>query len=305
MHFADVLEASILKQFAEARVAQGRLAEVQAEARAEETLHVRQRHGDSGLARLVGQEFPEAFTHLLQCSQWQCGHRSWPEDSLLLLLCAALLHHCLRTPVGHHMTIQVAKDVPPGDSELDNVADPAQGIASQEGQLLGLQGLCTRIPSTREDHVLAASGSKMGCGRVPHLDGVLIAVGAGIHKVSLSANKECAVLAALLLLDTHLPAAVADLAQAARVDARQVIGQARVVHFGVVALLLQGNVLGKALQQDAALWPHLINVEALNDFHDLRRAGPEDMGRGRLRLATREALGGVAARMLHGSWGAV
>mmetsp|Transcript_103756 Transcript_103756/g.334463 ORF Transcript_103756/g.334463 Transcript_103756/m.334463 type:complete len:231 (-) Transcript_103756:390-1082(-) len=160
---ANVPESGVLQELSQARMSQGRFGEVQAEAGAEETLHAGDRDDANLCTATAAEDCRKASPCFLPSGNWVRGlflllHgvQEW-----LLPSCTLLLHGLLRMAVGYQVAIGVSDDLLLGHGKLHDVADLAQGSASEPRQAFRGQGLCTRISASRQQRILAPEASEV------------------------------------------------------------------------------------------------------------------------------------------------
>mmetsp|Transcript_139301 Transcript_139301/g.445386 ORF Transcript_139301/g.445386 Transcript_139301/m.445386 type:complete len:256 (+) Transcript_139301:1217-1984(+) len=255
-----------MEQVAQPRMPERRLAQLNAELRAEEPLDVGQGHA-SEIRGCAIEDAPQAMSGVVQRSNWQhlplarCRHIS---DGQLQRR-AALFQDGLRLVVRYYLAVAIAEDLPARNRELHDVADLAQGPVFKEGQTEGRQGERASIAATRQAPVLAsgvAATELFGHG-LPELLGVGIVGAASIHKGGRPSHERGHVLAAVRGLHAHDPATLADAAQAGFVDVRHSTERQALTHQAHevrAAHTPRHGTFAEPLQQNAAEGLELVDV---------------------------------------------
>mmetsp|Transcript_68348 Transcript_68348/g.179198 ORF Transcript_68348/g.179198 Transcript_68348/m.179198 type:complete len:240 (+) Transcript_68348:808-1527(+) len=182
-HAADVAQAPVLEQLGELGVAQGRLAQLQAEARAEEALEV----GERDRLRVPAVSWPRPGDDLLEARLHRvpAGERARSPGragARALALGAPLLDHRLRAAVGHNSAVEVAEELLLRDGKLHNVADLAQRAALEEGHVAARQHLGAGVAPAGKHHVGVVEAAKVDLGRSPEVRRVDVRGAVDVHE---------------------------------------------------------------------------------------------------------------------------
>jgi len=278
LHVADVVEPGVLQQLAHLAVPEQGLAQLNAEARPKEALHVREHdHARMALGPRATQDFSQDRARFTPCCSWhrlirppaQCGDLL-PQSALLLLTCD-------RAATRNHAAIHVGKKFPLRHRHLHDVADLAQHAALQTRQATTDEYLRASIATAGKHRLAGGQALQVLRECVPHLNGVGIHSAAHIDEVLLAPGQEHRVLFALLGLQQEALASLANIPQALGINKRSRVD----IHDGVLVsggarrLLRRGGVtLADAPEHDPPEGFQPVSVEALHRSHDLRDPRP-------------------------------
>mmetsp|Transcript_25025 Transcript_25025/g.69736 ORF Transcript_25025/g.69736 Transcript_25025/m.69736 type:complete len:335 (-) Transcript_25025:362-1366(-) len=208
LHCANVLETTILQELGKLRIPEHSLAELNLEMRAEETFDVGQRdHAWPLRGGRVLQDQPQVDARFVPLRQWERprGESSRPLACAMgPFVRAPFLHHRLGATVRHHGAAVVSEDSFLGNGELNDVAHLAQGAVRQERQLPLHQSLRTRVPSSRQLHLLGGHALEVGPRLVPQRLRVDVRGTVNVHELLCPSDDHRRPISSLLVHDAQL-----------------------------------------------------------------------------------------------------
>mmetsp|Transcript_128024 Transcript_128024/g.410215 ORF Transcript_128024/g.410215 Transcript_128024/m.410215 type:complete len:221 (+) Transcript_128024:2089-2751(+) len=165
-----------------------------------------------------------------------------------------LLHHGRGIGVWHDRAAGVAKDLVPGNGQLDEVAHLSEREVAQKGQVALDQHLRASVAAAGQLHVVLRTPAEVVGRPRPAIFREGVVVTENVGKVLLAADKHRRPISGLLGLDEQARTTQADLVQALDVDVRQLTAHD----------LLRRGLLREALAQDAPKRLELIDIQALD-----------------------------------------
>mmetsp|Transcript_78982 Transcript_78982/g.221409 ORF Transcript_78982/g.221409 Transcript_78982/m.221409 type:complete len:314 (-) Transcript_78982:17-958(-) len=255
LHLTEVADARVLQQLGQLRMSQRRLAELDAKARAEEALQVRQGDllvGVAGLLHELLQVLPKGLPR-----RDDGDLRARRAQARPLALRVLLLQHGLRACVWHQGAIGVAEQLFVRDRKLHDVCDLPQGVALEEAQLPVGEDARTHVAASWEKRLLTLQRCEIHRGVDPQLRRVHILGTVDIDEAFGLPHEGRHPLGALRVRDAQPRDRLASHAELPVLHAPE-LGRAA----------LRG-ALRDALPEDAAVGPQPVGVEALHRGQDV------------------------------------